>query len=88
MSLVRRVFEGQEVDICKRYRPCRMSEVVGCEATKRALTKAVEMGDSRPKAYLFYGERGCVTGSTRIRVRKVGEGETPVIVECSQPRNP
>lgn len=60
MSLVRR---GND-EICKRYRPKRLSEVIGHEPVVKSLGEALVMGDSRPKAYLFYGERG--SGKTTL----------------------
>ena len=54
MSLVRR----GEVQIIERYRPRKFSEVVGCEATKKSLTKWMEQGESRSKALMLWGASG------------------------------
>lgn len=67
MSLVRR---GNE-QIIERYRPRRFSEVVGCEAVKKSLTKWMEQGESRSKAILLYGSSGCGK-STISRILAMG----------------
>lgn len=76
-----------ESDICTRYRPRRMSEVVGTDAVVQALTRAIDMGEGRPKAYMFYGDSGCGK-TTAARIMAMGlnceEGDTPEpCLECS-----
>jgi len=78
MPVVRR--EGERLDICARYRPYRVSEMVGLDAVKRSISKALTMGAGRPKAYLFHGERGCGK-TTAARIIAMGLncelGDTP-----------
>jgi len=84
-KLVRR---GADVnDICTRYRPRRLSEVVGIEPVINGLRKAIEQGESRSKAYLFAGTPG--SGKTTLaRVMAMGlnceQGDTAEpCMECS-----
>lgn len=76
MSLVKR---GGK-DMTERFRPRRMSEVAGCESAVKMLSKAITQGETRPKAFLLFGTRGCVIGATKIKVRKCGNGVTPIEV--------
>ena len=50
--------------INERYRPMKFSEIIGCESTKKALTKWMEQGTKRSRALLCYGTSGA--GKTTI----------------------
>lgn len=56
MTIIRR---NANADICTRYRPRRLSEVIGNETQVRAIKKAFEQGEARPKVMCFIGDRGC-----------------------------
>ena len=47
-----------------RYRPAKLSEVIGMESYKEALSKWVEMGERRTKTLLFHGSLG--SGKTTL----------------------
>ncbi|KKL61561.1 hypothetical protein LCGC14_2194040, partial [marine sediment metagenome] len=75
-----------EGDICTRYRPRRMSEIVGSKAAVKALSNALKMGANRPKAYLLFGDSGCGK-TTAARIMAMGlnceKGDTPEpCLEC------
>ena len=84
MSLVRR----GDVEITQRYRPRRLSEIVGNKPTVKAMYKCIEMGDKRQHTLLLKGESGCVLPDTLIKVRKISnEGETLLTINMPQPDN-
>lgn len=58
---------GEGKAINERYRPMRLSEMIGNERTKLALTKWMERGDKRSRALLFSGtSSGGKTTTSRI----------------------
>ena len=67
MSLVRR----GDIEITKRYRPRRLSEIVGNKSTVKSMQKCIEMGSKRQGAYLLHGPAG--TGKTTLaRIMAMG----------------
>ena len=54
MSLVKR----GEQQIIERYRPRKFSEVIGCDATKKSLTRWMEQGEGRSKSLMLWGASG------------------------------
>ena len=85
MSLVRR----GDVEITQRYRPRRLSEMVGNQSTVKAMQKCIEMGGKRQRTFMYLGASGCVLPDTLIKVRKISdEGETPLTINMPQSDNP
>lgn len=64
--------------INERYRPMTFHEVIGNDATKKALAGWIERGEKRSRAILLTGDSGCVDENTVIKIRKISHEKTEI----------
>lgn len=64
--------------INERYRPMTFHEIIGNEATKKALSGWMEQGNKRSKCVMFSGASGCVDEHTVIKIRKISNDKTKI----------